>query len=79
MIFNVLAYSNNLWRFDLNNGTWSHMFGDKIGYSHADYTVPYPGSSYKPTMAIDSTDIYIYVFGGYGFTDNSRGFRILVY
>lgn len=64
---------NDLWKFDLVNNTWEHLNGNQTIDVLPDYTIPKPGSTYDQAMVIDSTDSYLFVFGGWGSDGSTNG------
>lgn len=45
----------------------------------SDYTIPTPGGLYIHSMVMDSTDMYLYVFGGAGFAFINYGIFYVVF
>lgn len=69
----IVGYLNNIWQFDLSNGTWRHLFGNISTDAEPVYDI---GSAYPGGMA-DHAMVYamhgvFYVYGGY------NGSRILI-
>ena len=54
------------------NITWEHVSGNQTRNTNSSYisSSQYPGSVSGHTMVLDSTDSYLYVFGGYGYDDS---------
>lgn len=59
--------------FPLVNGQWCYITGNQSIDVLSDYTYPYPGSVAHHTMVLDSTNSYLYVFGGDGYDNSSSG------
>ncbi len=57
------------------SSTWEYITGNQTKNTPSSYISPsvYPGGVYAHTMVLDSTDSYLYVFGGYGYDDISDG------
>lgn len=48
------------------HGKWSFLSGNESIGTNSDYTMPYPGGIFDHTMVIDSSNTFVYVFGGSG-------------
>lgn len=64
---------NQIWKFDITQNLWEFVSGSQSFNIRADYTTPYPGSVAYPGMVIDGANRNLYVFGGEGFDESSRG------
>lgn len=58
-------------------GQWEYLSGNMSGGTLPDYNVPYPGGQSYHNMVMDSTNRYIYIFGGYGYDDSMTYASIL--
>lgn len=73
LIFDRLGALNNLWKFDLVDDVWEHVSGRRHPNTRSNYTFPYPGGIGDHSMVIDSADDYLYIFGGQGYDNSSKG------
>lgn len=67
----IVGYLNDMWKYDLVNNEWEWLYGNKRVGVYLNYT--HPGGVMYHSGVIDSTDRYIYVFGGNGFVNGSEG------
>lgn len=58
-----LGRFNDIWKYDLMVNVWEHIFGNQ-SIMYRNYNEPYPGGLSGHAMVLDSTDRYLYVFGG---------------
>lgn len=67
---------NDLWMYDLGTNTWEYITGNLTSQILPDYTsaYPYPGGLTGQTAVIDSTDRYIYLFGGWSYCSSPYGY-----
>lgn len=59
-----LGYLNDLWLYDLTGNIWEYISGNQSITTMVDFIYPYPGGLSYHTMSIDSTNRYLYIFGG---------------
>lgn len=67
----ILAALSELWRFNLNILSWTHLLVTNTTDAKVNFTVPYPGGLSSYSMAKYNGNIYL--FGGRGF-DYNTGF-----
>lgn len=60
-----------MWRYNLDNNTWTFLTGSKKANDVSNYVEPYPGGLIDYAMCVYAGGIYI--FGGSGFNDTIFG------
>lgn len=77
---NGFGFLNDLWRFDIQDRTWTWVSGTNVNYSQGIYGTPgvasvnnTPGSRYGATSWTDSQG-RLWLFGGIGRSSNGDGF-----
>lgn len=55
-----------MWKYDIVSNIWEYVDGSQSKDTVANYTLSYPGGLEGQVMVLDSTDRYIYLFGGEG-------------
>jgi len=84
IVFTVVDYVNDLWKFDGSNWTWvagSSSVSPKGTYGTKDVPDPdnVPGGRYGAVSWIDSEN-NLYLFGGFGYaTSTTSGILISIY
>lgn len=70
---------NDMWKYNIATNTWEHLSGSMIPDPNPDYisSSPYPGGMNDHTMVIDSTDSYLYIFGGESFNISRNGIELM--
>lgn len=63
----------------MTSNTWEYLTGSASVNSASNYSYPYPGGVNRHRMVIDSTDRYLYLFGGSGFNDTANGIQHELY
>lgn len=55
---------NDVWKYDINEGIWTFLFGNTTFGVPPDFSTPYPGSIEQHAMVY--ADGALVSFGGYG-------------
>lgn len=76
----IPGYFNDVWRFDLKNATWDHLWGNLSLNVLADYILPYPGGMNRHAMVLNGNSSSFIVFGGLGYAgSDALGLSAYVY
>lgn len=81
-VFELLAYRNDLWEYDIRTNEWTPLTGnvkpnEAVPSQYNSSTGPlHPGSRIFATMHFDSSRNRLLLFGGYGITGQLGGDQI---
>lgn len=67
LIDNELGYLNDLWKYNISSGTFEFLSGSQSIDTVASYGAALPGGMFEHGLVLDSTESYIYLFGGKGY------------